>query len=155
MKRSIPEIMLTTFGMAFTVVGLTLGCFGGGIKTFTCTREQGICRSEESSHFLPWRKTIHTIAIKDIQKAELRDLGEAYDVVLLSVKNKPILSIPTGVDQMNSFLYDPQAKDFTSKSVDDLFVTITLIGLCTMGVFVSFLPNLLEQLRHHANISQD
>jgi hypothetical protein len=155
MQRSIPTIMLTTFGMAFTFVGLTLGCFGGGIKTFTCIRDQGICRLEESSPFLPWRKTIHTIAIRDIQKAELRDLGEVYAVVLLSAKHKPIFSIPTEVDQMNSFLHDPQAKDFTSKSIDDPSVTITLIGLCTMGVFVSFLPYLLEQLRHHANISQD
>jgi hypothetical protein len=155
MKRSIPEIMLTTFGVVFTTVALTLGCFGGGIKTFTCIREQGICRLEESSYFLPWRKTIHTIAIRDIQKAELRDLGEAYDVILLSVKHKPILSIPPGVDQMNSFLHDPKAKDFTSKSVDAQGTTITLIGLVIMGLFVSFLPNLLEQLKRHANISQD
>lgn len=155
MKRSIPEIMLTTFGVAFTAMSLTLGCFGGGVKTFTCTRDQGICRSEESSPFLPWRKTIHTIAIKDIQKAELRELGEGYVVVLLSAKNKPILSISAGIDQMNSFLHDPKAKNFTSKVGGNPGEAITLVGLCILGLFVSFLPNLLEQLRHHVNISQD
>jgi hypothetical protein len=155
MKRSIPEIMLTTFGVAFTAMNLAWGCFGGGVKTFTCIRDQGICRSEESSTFLPWRKTIHTIAIKDIQRAELREFGEGYTVVLLSAKNKPILSISAGVDQMNSFLHNPEAKNFTSKAGGDPGETIILIGNCIMGLFVSFLPNLLEQVRHHANISQE
>jgi hypothetical protein len=155
MKRSIPEIMLTTFGVAFTVINLTVGCFGGGIKTFTCIRDQGICRSEVSSTFLPWRKKIHTIAIKNIQKAELRELGEEYAVVLLSANNKPIIYISAGVDQMNSFLHNPKAKSFTSKVGGSSGETITLIGHCILGLFVSFLPNLLVQLRHHANTSQE
>ena len=151
MKRSIPEIMLTTFGVAFTVINLTVGCFGGGIETFTCMRDQGICRSEVSSRFLPWRKTIRTIAIKNIQKAELRvfgEYGENHVVVLLSAKNKAIIYISSaGIDQMNSFLHNPEAKSLTSKAGGNSGETITLIGNCIGGLFVSFLPNLLEQLR--------
>jgi hypothetical protein len=155
MKRSIPEMILTTFSVMFTIGNLTLGCFGGGIETFTCIKEQGICRSEKSSPFLPWRKTIHTIAIRDIQKAESRELGEGFYVVLLSNKNKPIISISADVDRINSFLHDPKVKKFTSKTVGDSNMTIILIVNCMVGLFVSFLPKLLEQLRHHADISQD
>jgi hypothetical protein len=63
--------------------------------------------------------------------------------------------LPTNVDQINSFLHDPKAKNFTSKAGGNPGKAITLVGHCILGLFVSFLPNLLEQLRHHANISQD
>ncbi|MBC7970584.1 MAG: hypothetical protein H7Z11_10760 [Verrucomicrobia bacterium] len=139
-----------TVGIAFTAMGLVIGCFAARVSTFTCirdqTEQQGICRLEQSTLFLPWNKKVVSFPLDDIQKAESVELGvDLYAVVLRSRSNAPNPSLYTSeyaenshqlASQINSFLDNPKTNVLKMQEGGGFQETVILLGFCSFGLLL-------------------
>lgn len=131
-------------GIGLAAMGLIVGCFAARVSTFTCIRgkaeQQGICRLEKSTVFLPWNKTVENVQLNNIQKAEFVETGDgSYTVVLRLHSDVSSFLIHNSeysnnarqiARQINSFLGNPSAKTITVQEGGSIEETAILIGFC-------------------------
>jgi hypothetical protein len=153
-------------GTGLTVIGLIMGCFVARVSTFICIRsgadQQGICRLEQSTLFLPWNKTVTSVQLSDIQKAESINLGvDNYTVVLRLRSSESNFSLHRTeysqnsqqlAKQINSFLGNSEAKGFSFREGGGLGEIIVLIGFCGYGLLFAWLGT---KFCHRANSRLD
>ncbi len=139
-------------GIAFTAMGLVIGCFAAQVSTFTCIRPEiaqpGFCRLEQSTLFLPWNKEVVSFPLKDIQNAKSVEIGvDSYTVVLRSrdhasnfLLHKSEYSENTQLlaSQINSFLDNPQAKALSIREGGGMPETIVLLSFCGFGLLLTW-----------------
>ncbi len=156
MQKSHLSVGLTIFfGAAFTLIGLVIGCAAARVVIFTCIRDrvnqqqgQGICQLEESTLFIPWAKTVNSIEVKDIQKAESVEIGvETYTVILRLKHNKDNFSLHKSAYShnsqqlatlINSFLANSKAKSFSFREGSGIGETLAILSFCGFGVVITY-----------------
>jgi hypothetical protein len=156
MQQSRLSVGLTIFfGTAFTLMGLVIGCAAARVVVFTCTRDRitqqqgkGICQLEESTLFIPWAKTVNSVELKDIQKAESVEIDvETYTVVLRLKNNKDKFSLHKSAYShnsqqlatlINSFLANSKAKSFSFREGGGIGETLILLSFCGFGITLTY-----------------
>lgn len=140
-------------GTGITVMGLIMGCFIARVSTFTCVRsgadQQGICRLEQSTLFIPWNKTVTSVQLSDVQKAESINLGvDSYTVVLRLRNSEPNFPLHRTeysqnsqqlAKQINSFLGNSEAKGFSFREGGGLIEIVFLISFCGYGLLFAWI----------------
>lgn len=137
------------FGSALTITGLVIGCVAARVSTFTCIRsngtQQGVCQLEKSTVFLPWIKTVSSVPLSNVRKAEVGT--KDYTVVLRLRDNSPTFLVHESeysessqqiIGQINSFLDHSQAKSLSIQEGGGIEATIALVGFCGFSLFFAW-----------------
>ncbi|BAZ42862.1 hypothetical protein NIES4101_88320 [Calothrix sp. NIES-4101] len=156
MQNSRLSIGLTIFfGVAFTSIGLVIGCVAARVAVFTCTRDEatqhaktGNCQLEQSTLLTPWAKTLNKVALQDIHKAESVEIDvENYTVHLRLKNNKGKLSLyqsPYSQNSqqlatiINSFLANTKTKSFSFQEGGGIGETLALLSFCGFGITLTY-----------------
>ncbi|MEA5573327.1 hypothetical protein [Calothrix sp. UHCC 0171] len=156
MQNNRLSIGLTIFlGIAFTSMGLIIGCAAARVAVLTCIRdgatqhpETGNCQLEKSTLLTPWAKTSNKVALQDIHKAESVEIDvETYTVQLQLKNNKDKFSLyqsPYSQNSqqlatlINSFLANTNTKSFRFQEGGGIGETLALLSVCGFGITLTY-----------------
>jgi hypothetical protein len=138
--------ILSIFGLVFAAVPLLIGTVIAKTTVLTCDRRilpQGQCQIDRSTLLLPWVKTTERMALTEINKAELVDESDNYQVILRSRQGKAIElfknaegpgDFPATAASLNQYLNDPSKPLIIARSGDDREAIVILLIGCGVGL---------------------